>query len=79
MLNKAAITLDTAQREKLLNDAEVTMAKQVPSIPMYARPIYVIRANGVNGPVVNPTQEGTSLEHPLLAGDVIGVPLREQR
>jgi len=59
MLNKAAITLDTAQREKLLNDAEAVMAKQVPSIPLYARPIYVIRANGVNGPVVNPTQEGT--------------------
>jgi peptide/nickel transport system substrate-binding protein len=59
MLNKAAITLDAAQREKLLNDAEAIMAKQVPSIPLYARPIYVIRANGVNGPVVNPTQEGT--------------------
>ena len=59
MLNKAALTLDTAQREKLLNDAEATMAKAVPSIPMYARPIYVIRANTVNGPVVNPTQEGS--------------------
>jgi ABC-type transport system substrate-binding protein len=59
MLNKAAVTLDTAQREKLLNDAEALMAKQIPSIPMYARPIYVIRANTVNGPVVNPTQEGS--------------------
>jgi peptide/nickel transport system substrate-binding protein len=59
MLNKAALTLDTAQREKLLNDAEAIMAKQVPSIPMYARPIYVIRANAVTGPVVNPTQEGS--------------------
>jgi peptide/nickel transport system substrate-binding protein len=59
LLNKAAVNLDTAQREKLLNDAEAIMAKQVPSIPMYARPIYVIRANGVKGPVVNPTQEGS--------------------
>jgi peptide/nickel transport system substrate-binding protein len=59
LLNRAAITLDTAAREKLLNDAEAIMAKQIPSIPLYARPIYVIRANGVNGPVVNPTQEGT--------------------
>jgi peptide/nickel transport system substrate-binding protein len=59
MLNKAAITLDRAQREKLLNDAETIMARHVPSIPMYARPIYVIRANTVSGPVVNPTQEGS--------------------
>jgi peptide/nickel transport system substrate-binding protein len=59
MLNKAAITLDQAQREKLLNDAEAIMANDVPSVPMYARPIYVIRANGVAGPVVNPTQEGS--------------------
>jgi peptide/nickel transport system substrate-binding protein len=59
LLNKAALTLDRAQREKLLNDAETVMAKQVPSIPLYARPIYVIRANGVSGPVVNPTQEGS--------------------
>jgi peptide/nickel transport system substrate-binding protein len=59
MLNKAAITLDRARREKLLNDAETIIARDVPSIPMYARPIYVIRANGVKGPVVNPTQEGS--------------------
>jgi hypothetical protein len=26
---------------------------------LYARPIYVIRANRVSGPVVNPTQEGS--------------------
>jgi peptide/nickel transport system substrate-binding protein len=59
MLNRAALTLDRAQREKLLNDAEAIMANDVPSVPMYARPIYVIRANGVTGPVVNPTQEGS--------------------
>ena len=52
-------TLDRAQREKLLNGAETIMARHIPSIPMYARPIYVIRANGVSGPVVNPTQEGS--------------------
>jgi len=59
LLNKASLTLDRAQREKLLNDAEAIMAKDVPSIPMYARPIYVIRAKTVKGPVVNPTQEGS--------------------
>ena len=76
MLNKAAITLDAAQREKLLNDAEAIDGQEVPSIPMYARPIYVIRANGVNGPVVNPTQEGTPLEHPLLGGPGVAGPPR---
>ena len=35
------------------------LVKELPSIPLYARPIYVIRANGVQGPVVNPTQEGS--------------------
>ena len=39
------------------------MVKDIPSIPLFARPIYVIRANTVKGPVVNPTRKaalGTS-------------------
>jgi hypothetical protein len=35
------------------------VVKDVPSIPMFARPLYVIRANSVTGPAVNPTQEGS--------------------
>jgi hypothetical protein len=35
------------------------MVKDIPSIPLFARPIYVIRANTVKGPVVNPTGEGS--------------------
>ena len=33
------------------------MVKDVPSIPMFARPIFVISAAKVKGPVVNPTQQ----------------------
>ena len=35
------------------------MVKDIPSIPMFARPVYVIHAAKVKGPVVNPTQEGS--------------------
>jgi peptide/nickel transport system substrate-binding protein len=58
-LNQTAVTLDAKQRDTLLNKAEALMARDIPSVPMYARPIYVIRANRVSGPVVNPTQEGS--------------------
>jgi peptide/nickel transport system substrate-binding protein len=60
LLEKAANTLDSKQRANLLNLAERKyMVKDVPSIPVYARPVFVIRAAGVKGPVVNPTSEGS--------------------
>jgi peptide/nickel transport system substrate-binding protein len=59
-LNRVAVTLDAKQRDSMLNVAEQKyLSKDLPSIPMYARPIYVIRSNRVTGPVVNPTQEGS--------------------
>jgi peptide/nickel transport system substrate-binding protein len=59
LLNKAAVTLDAGQRTKLLNQAEAIMAKDVPSIPMFVKPQFVIRSKKLLGPVVNPTNEGT--------------------
>ncbi len=60
MLEKVSVTLDAAERDRLLNTVERKyLATAIPSIPLYARPIYVIRARGVQGPVVNPTQEGS--------------------
>ncbi len=60
ILNKVAVTLEASERAKMLNEAEAKyMVKDVPSIPMYARPIYVIRSAKVKGPVVNPTTEGS--------------------
>jgi hypothetical protein len=44
----------------MINEAEgVHMAADIPSIPVFARPVFVIRKKTVNGPVVNPTNQGT--------------------
>jgi peptide/nickel transport system substrate-binding protein len=60
ILDKVSVTLSASQRATLLNAAERQyMVKDVPSIPVYARPVFVIRAAGVKGPVVNPTTEGS--------------------
>jgi peptide/nickel transport system substrate-binding protein len=60
VLNKVSTTLDAAQRAKMLNDAELKyMVNDIPSIPVYARPVFVIRNKKVTGPVVNPTTEGS--------------------
>ena len=60
VLNKVSQTLDASERAKLTNAAELKyMVKDIPSIPMFARPLFVIRANKVAGPAVNPTQEGS--------------------
>ena len=58
--NAVALELDSAKRAQMLNASELAyMVKDIPSIPLFARPIYVIRANTVKGPVVNPTTEGS--------------------
>ncbi|MGH3144139.1 MAG: hypothetical protein ACRDO9_13580, partial [Gaiellales bacterium] len=58
--NAVALELDAAKRAQMLNASELKyMVKDIPSIPLFARPIYVIRSNTVKGPVVNPTQEGS--------------------
>ena len=60
LLEKVAVTLDARERDRMLNEAELKyLVKDIPSIPMYARPVYTISAKKVKGPVVNPTQEGS--------------------
>ncbi len=60
VMETVANTLVAADRAKMLNAAELKyMVKDVPSIPVYARPVFVIRAAKVKGPVVNPTTEGS--------------------
>jgi peptide/nickel transport system substrate-binding protein len=60
VLNKVSTELNATTRAKLINDAELKyMVKDIPSIPMFARPVYVIHSAKVKGPVVNPTQEGS--------------------
>ncbi len=60
ILNEVSNTLESSQRATMLNGAELKyMVKDIPSIPMLARPLFVIHAKKVNGPVVNPTTEGS--------------------
>ena len=60
VLTKVSTTLDAGERAKLLNDAELKyVAKDIPSIPMFARPLYTIAQSKVKGVGVNPTQEGS--------------------
>ena len=59
LLEKTSVTLDDAERTKLLNQAETLMAADVPSIPMFVRPGFLIRNKKVKGPVYNTTQEGS--------------------
>ena len=60
VLEAVATTLVAADRAKMLNASELAyMVKDIPSIPVYARPVFVIHAKGLKGPVVNPTTEGS--------------------
>ncbi len=60
VLNQVSVTLSAAQRARMLNAAERQyMVRDVPSIPVYARPVFVIHNRSVRGPVVNPTTEGS--------------------
>jgi peptide/nickel transport system substrate-binding protein len=59
LMNRVAVTLDERQRAALWHRAETQMANDIPSVPVYARPVFVIRKNTVKGPVVNPTTEGS--------------------
>lgn len=60
LLQKAQFTPDKAARVKLLHEAETLIAKDVPSIPMYVRPGFLINNTAVSGPVANPTQQGST-------------------
>jgi peptide/nickel transport system substrate-binding protein len=60
LLQKAQFTPDPAARAKLLNAAEKILANDVMSVPMYVRPGFLINSNNVKGPVLNPTQQGST-------------------
>jgi peptide/nickel transport system substrate-binding protein len=60
ILNRVATTLSAKERAAMLNAAELRfMVRDIPSIPVYARPVFVIANKKVKGPVVNPTNEGS--------------------
>jgi peptide/nickel transport system substrate-binding protein len=60
LLKKAQFTPNATARAKLLNKAEKMMAQDVMSVPMYVRPGFLINSSKVKGPVLNPTQQGST-------------------
>jgi peptide/nickel transport system substrate-binding protein len=61
LLQKAQFTPDPAARAKLLNEAEGKyLSNDVMSVPMYVRPGFLINASSVKGPILNPTQQGST-------------------
>lgn len=60
LLKKAQFTPDPKKRAPLLNQAEKIMVNDVMSIPMYVRPGFLINSTNVKGPVINPTQQGST-------------------
>jgi peptide/nickel transport system substrate-binding protein len=61
ILNQVPTTLEESARNKLLNEAESKyIATDIPSIPMYARPAFIIFNKSIKGPVLNPTLEGST-------------------
>jgi peptide/nickel transport system substrate-binding protein len=60
MLQKAQFTPDAKVRAGLLNRAEVLMADDVPSVPMFVRPGFLINNRKVTGTVINPTNQGST-------------------
>jgi peptide/nickel transport system substrate-binding protein len=61
ILNKVPSTLEESARNKLLNEAESKyIATDIPSIPMYARPAFIIFNKNLKGPLLNPTLEGST-------------------
>jgi peptide/nickel transport system substrate-binding protein len=58
LLKKAQFTPDAADRNRLLHAAEVILADEVFSVPLFARPQHLLYSLKVRGPLRNPTQQG---------------------
>jgi peptide/nickel transport system substrate-binding protein len=60
LMKTAQFTPEPDKRAKLLNQAEKIMVQDVPSIPMYVRPGFLINSTKIKGPILNPTQQGST-------------------
>jgi peptide/nickel transport system substrate-binding protein len=60
LMRKARYTADEAARNRLLAQAEVILADEVFSLPLFSRPAYLLNSNRVRGPVKNPTLQGST-------------------
>ena len=66
MLQKAQFTPDPQTRATLLNKAEVVMAEDVPSVPMFVRPGFLINNKRVGRHGHQPDEPGVDVERPHL-------------
>ena len=60
LLFKAQFTADAADRNNLLHQAEVILAEEAFTIPLFSRPAYLLHSTRVKGPIKNPTQQGST-------------------
>jgi peptide/nickel transport system substrate-binding protein len=60
LLQKAQFTPDPKKRADILNKAEAIMVDDVPSVPMFVRPGFLINNKKVSGTVINPTNQGST-------------------
>lgn len=58
LLDQSQNTVDPAKRTALLNQADALMAKDLPTLPLFARPGFLIHKSSVGGVLKNPTSEG---------------------
>jgi peptide/nickel transport system substrate-binding protein len=57
--NAAQREFDVGKRNALLNKGDAQLAVDIPAIPLYVRPKFVISTAKLGGPSLNPTSEGT--------------------
>jgi peptide/nickel transport system substrate-binding protein len=60
LLKRAQTTINDRQRAAILNQADALMANDIPQVPLFARPGFIIHERRVQGILRNPTQQ-TSL------------------
>jgi peptide/nickel transport system substrate-binding protein len=59
LMNQTAVNLDEPARTKLLNQAEAIMVNDLPSIPMFVRPVFAISNKKMKGMTAPTTLEGS--------------------
>lgn len=58
LLVQSQSTVDAKKRTALMNQADALMAKDLPTLPLFARPGFLISKTSIRGVLKNPTSEG---------------------
>ena len=60
LMQLAKFTVDKAKRNDLVHQAEKIMANDVPTVPLYSQPGFILHYKTLKGPLKNPTQQGVT-------------------